>query len=100
MERIVPITDLQMHARECVDRVRESGEPLVITRRGRAAAVLMDYERYEGLRETRDEMSYPDWRQRLARAERELSEGRFTTLDAYRRRRPADRKPRTVSRAS
>ncbi len=87
MERIIPITDLQTRAKKYVDQVREAGEPLVITRRGRAAAVLMDYDQYEGLRETGDELSYPDWRTRLARARKEFSKGKFVTLDAYRRRR-------------
>ncbi len=95
MERIIPITDLQTHAKQCVDSVRETGEPIIVTRRGRAAAVLLDYEQYEGLRETRDEMSYPDWRARASRARREFAEGKFVTLDAYRRGRDGARRPKT-----
>ena len=41
----------------------------------------------EGCRATRDEMSYSDWQQRLARAEKEAAAGKAVSLDAYARRR-------------
>lgn len=37
----------------------------------------------EGLRITRDEMSYPDWRERLARARRESREGKGILFEDY-----------------
>jgi hypothetical protein len=41
----------------------------------------------EGLLATADEMSYPDWKQRLRRAQRESKQGKGTSLDAYLKRR-------------
>jgi len=44
---IVPITDLRQDATTIVKRVTASREPLVITQRGRAAAVMVSMEAYE-----------------------------------------------------
>jgi prevent-host-death family protein len=87
MEKIIPISDLQTKAKQYVEQVRDTDQPVVITQRGRAAAVLVSFETYEGLLATRDEMSYPDWKQRLRRADRESKQGKGITLDAYLKRR-------------
>ncbi len=44
---IVPITDLRQDATSIVKRVTSSREPLIITQRGRAAAVMVSMETYE-----------------------------------------------------
>lgn len=89
MDKIIPISDLQTKAKQYVDQVRDTDQPVVITQRGRAAAVLVSVETYEGFVATRDEMSYPDWSRRLALAERESRAGKSITLDAYVKRRNA-----------
>ena len=45
--QIIPITDLRQDAASVLRQVRESDEPLVITQRGRPAAVLLSIEAYE-----------------------------------------------------
>jgi prevent-host-death family protein len=87
MDKIIPISDLQTKARQYVEQVKETDQPVVITQRGRAAAVLVSYEAYEGLLATRDEMSYPDWNRRLKRAQRESKQGNGMALDEYLKRR-------------
>ncbi|MBK9029952.1 MAG: type II toxin-antitoxin system Phd/YefM family antitoxin [Myxococcales bacterium] len=87
MDKIIPISDLQTKAKKYVDQVRDTEQAVVITQRGRAAAVLVSFDVYEGLLATRDEMTNPDWARRLARAERESRAGKVTTLDAYVKRR-------------
>jgi prevent-host-death family protein len=87
MDKIIPISDLQTKAKQYVDQVKETDQPVVITQRGRAAAVLVSYESYEGLMATRDEMSFPDWEQRLRRAKKESRQGKAVSLDAYLKRR-------------
>ena len=87
MDKIIPISDLQTKAKQYVEQVKETDQPVVITQRGRAAAVLVSYEAYEGLLATRDEMSYPDWSQRLKRAQRESKAGKGLALDEYLKRR-------------
>jgi prevent-host-death family protein len=83
MEKIIPISDLQTKAKQYVDQVKETDQPVVITQRGRAAAVLISMEAYEGFLATRDETSYPDWGTRLERARRESKQGKHISLDTY-----------------
>jgi prevent-host-death family protein len=87
MDKIIPISDLQTKAKQYVEQVKETDQPVVITQRGRAAAVLVSVETYEGLIATRDEMAYPDWETRLARARKEATKGKRVSLDTYVKRR-------------
>ncbi|MEK6544217.1 MAG: type II toxin-antitoxin system Phd/YefM family antitoxin [Elusimicrobiota bacterium] len=85
MEKIVPISELQSHAKSLVEQARKTDEPIIITQRGRAAAVVMSYETYEGWMATQDEMRYPDWKTRLKRAQKEHGKGQ--PLETYLKRR-------------
>ena len=87
MDKIIPISDLQTKAKQYVDQDKETDQPVVITQRGRAAAVLVSYEAYEGFLATRDEMSYPDWEKRLRQAKKESKQAKGISLDAYLKRR-------------
>ncbi len=86
MLNIVPITDLQQKTKKHVDQVRRSKRPIVITQRGRAAAVLASADDFEGYLVTLDEQSYPDWEARLRRAERETKAGKGIELETFLRR--------------
>lgn len=46
-EDVRPITDLKTRAAEIVDHVRRSRRPVLLTRRGRGVAVVLDLEEYE-----------------------------------------------------
>ena len=83
MDNIIPISDLQSKAKKYVDRVKSTDEAVIVTQRGRAAAVLVSYEAYEGFLATQDEMSFPDWRKRLGRAKRESREAVGVSLEAF-----------------
>lgn len=87
MDKIIPISDLQTKAKKYVEQVRETEEAVVVTQRGRASAVLVSYEAYEGMLAMQDEMSFPDWRERLERAKKEAAMGKGIALDAYLARR-------------
>jgi prevent-host-death family protein len=75
LPQIVPITDLRQDAAAVLDRVRDSAQPVIITQRGRAAAVLLSPEMYE-----RSERELQMLRL-LARGERELRKNRGADLD-------------------
>lgn len=94
MNNIVPITDLQQNTRRYVQQVRETREVIVITQRGRAAAVLAPAEDFEGYLATLEEMSYPDWQEKLERAEKDLDAGRGITLEEYEKKRAKRRRRR------
>lgn len=46
MKNIIPVTDLQRQAGQIIGNLAELDEPVVVTQRGRASAVLMTTERY------------------------------------------------------
>jgi len=73
---IIPITDLRQDAASVLRRIRESKEPVVITQRGRAAAVMMSAETYERAEHDRELLRL------LARGEREIAAGKGHGLDA------------------
>ena len=73
---IIPITDLRQDAAMVLRRVRESKEPIVITQRGRAAAVMMSAEAYERSEHDRELLRL------LARGEKEIAAGKGHGLTA------------------
>ena len=85
-DSIVPISELQTRSRELVEQVRKTGSPIVVTQRGRPAAMLVNYDLYEGHLATLDEMSFPDWEQRLARARKEIEGGKLVPHEQVRAR--------------
>ena len=87
MEKIIPISDLQTRAKKIVESVKQTRDPVIITQRGRPAALLVNYEDYEGMVATLEEMSQPDWRQRLAEAERDSKAGKGIELEEFKARR-------------
>jgi prevent-host-death family protein len=87
MEKIIPISDLQTSAKRYVDQVKKTEQPIIVTQRGRPAAVLVSYEEFEAMQETSAEMRHPDWRARLERAQREARPGRGISVETYLKRR-------------
>ena len=75
LPRIVPITDLRQDAAAVLERVKDSTDPIVITQRGRAAAVLLSPEVYERSEQERQML------RALARGEREIRKNRGVDLD-------------------
>jgi len=75
LPQIVPITDLRQDAAAVLDRVNASAEPVVITQRGRAAAVLLSPKMYERSEHERQMLRL------LARGEREIRKNRGVDLD-------------------
>jgi prevent-host-death family protein len=73
---IMPITDLRQDAAAALKRVRNSKHPMVITQRGRAAAVMLSIEAYERSEYERQLLMA------LARGEKEIAAGKGFDLDA------------------
>ncbi len=73
---IIPITDLRQDAATVLRRVRDSKDPVIITQRGRAAAVMMSAEAYERSEHDRELLRL------LARGEKEIAAGKGHSLDA------------------
>jgi len=73
--KIIPISDLRQNASDVVKGVSSSREPVFITQRGRAAAVLISMEAYEGSQRELEVLRL------LARGEKEIEEGIGSELD-------------------
>ena len=78
-EDIQPVTAFRAHAAALIDRVRETGRALVLTQRGRSAAVLIDVREYERLLEELELL------RDLHTAERQLARGEGVPHDRARR---------------
>jgi len=72
---IIPITDLRQDAAAALKRVKSTGQPVVLTQRGRAAAVLLSMETYERSEHERQILLL------LARGEQEIAAGKGFDLN-------------------
>lgn len=86
MEKIIPISDLQTKTKEVVEGVKKTGDPVIVTQRGRPAVLVVNYEEYEGMLHTLDEMSHPDWQQRLTEAEHDSKKGKGISLELLKKK--------------
>jgi prevent-host-death family protein len=73
--KIIPISDLRQNASNVVKSVSSSGEPVFITQRGRAAAVMVSMEAYKNAQHEMDILLL------LARGEKEIAAGTGYELD-------------------
>jgi prevent-host-death family protein len=76
LPEIVPVTDLRQNAAAVLERVRRSAQPVVITQRGRAAAIMLSPESFERSENERQILRL------LARGDREISKGKGFDLDS------------------
>jgi len=73
--KIIPISDLRQSASDVVKNIVASREPVFITQRGRAAAVMVSMEVYEKIQHEIDILHL------LARGEKEIAAGIGYELD-------------------
>ena len=76
MRKLIPITDLQRQSGRIVSGLTESGEPVIITQRGRAAAVLLSAKRYAQIEEDLDRLDELEMLDLLERGSADFAEGR------------------------
>ncbi len=72
---LIPVTDLRQGAADVLKRVQDSDQPVIITQRGRAAAVMLSIESYEKVENDLELL------QLLARGEKEIRAGSGHELD-------------------
>jgi prevent-host-death family protein len=82
----IPLTDVETRLTELVDRANELLERFTLTREGKAEAVLLSADDFEGLLETLDILSDTELVKRLVQAEEELAHGGGHSLEAVRER--------------
>jgi len=75
LTNIIPVSDLRQDAANLLKRLNKNNEPLIITQRGRAAAVLIGVEAYEEFERERELLRI------LAEGEREVALGEGYDID-------------------
>jgi prevent-host-death family protein len=86
MKHIVPITDLQRQAGQIIAGMSVDNEPIYVTQRGRATAVIINAERYA---EIEDDLKRLDELELLELTEislQEITENKTISQDAVKQR--------------
>jgi prevent-host-death family protein len=86
MSRTVPLAEAKKQLSRLVKEADAMYDRIVITRNGTEAAVLLSAAEYEGLLETLDILSHKDERQAIARAKRQVRQGRTISLEAFKKK--------------
>ncbi len=84
MEETLPLAAIKAHLSEIVDRVEQQHDRVVLTRNGRAAAVIMSPEDLEALEDTLELLSDPAALEEIDRARRDVARGKAVTADELR----------------
>jgi len=81
MSDVLPLSSVKAHLSEVVDRVELEHERVVLTRNGKAAAVLISTDDLEGLEETLAILSDPTLREQIREGEAAAAAGDTATLE-------------------
>lgn len=76
MSKTMPISEVKTRLPELVSGVAEREEEIVVTRNGKPAAVLVNYDEYERLKDTLDVLSDPILMKQVGQSKGFYSKGR------------------------
>ena len=76
LSNIIPVSDLRQDAANILKKLKQNKEPLIITQRGRATAVMIDVQTYEKSEHEKEILLL------LAKGEREIGAGDGYDLDS------------------
>ena len=86
MKNIIPVSDLQRQAAQIFSDVNKSSEPIIITQRGRPAAVLLSAKRYAEIEEDLAEFDDLEVEYLIALSEQAKAKGDVLTHEEVRKR--------------
>jgi len=75
-KNILPVTMVKRNLMKLLKKVQEEGDPLVITKDGKTAGVLMSSDEYEGLMETLEILSDKQLLKQLKKTDEDFQKGR------------------------
>ena len=76
MSKTMPISEVKTRLPELVTGVEQREDEIVVTRNGKPAAVLVNYDEYERLKETLDVLSDPVSMRQIAQSKNFYAKGR------------------------
>jgi len=80
----LPLAEVKKRLSEMVDRVEHHHERVVVTKRGRPAAVLLSPDDLESLEETLDLLSTPGALEEIQKSQHEIDTGKSVSADELR----------------
>jgi prevent-host-death family protein len=86
MKNIVPITELQRQAGQIIDGLADSEEPVIVTQRGRAAAVIISADRYEEIEDDLKRLDELELLELVEEGKRQVKAGNVISHDEVKRR--------------
>ena len=75
MSRTLPISEVKTHLPELLTGVEDREEEIVVTRNGRPAAVLVNFEEYERLKATVDVLGDAAMMRQIRKSQRHFAAG-------------------------
>ncbi|MGH7803882.1 MAG: type II toxin-antitoxin system Phd/YefM family antitoxin [Candidatus Binatia bacterium] len=96
MARILPISDVKTRLPELVTDVEDRAEEIIVTRKGRPAAIILNFEEYESLQATLEILSDPAAKAQIRRSRAYFVTGGkgLTVEEVFESDRPKRRQPR------
>ncbi len=94
MAETVPVRELRSERAHFIDRVADLREHVIVTRRGRPAAVLVPIDEYDALEETAEILSDNETLGAIDEGLRQIEQGETVTLAELRRDIAAQRRAR------
>lgn len=86
MKDIIPITDLQRQAGKIIKSLSEKEEPVVITQRGRASAVIISIKRYSEIEEDLKRLDELELIEMVEKSRQQIAEGKTLGQDEVKKR--------------
>ena len=86
MKNIIPVTDLQRQAGQIINSLAESAEPVVITQRGRATAVIISAERYGEIEADLKRLDELELLEMVELSRQDISDGKVLSHDEVKKR--------------
>lgn len=86
MKNIIPITDLQRQAGQIISSLGENEEPIVITQRGRASAVIISAERYSEIEADLKRLDELELLEMIELSRQEKAQGKTLSHDEVKKR--------------
>ncbi|MEP6901817.1 MAG: type II toxin-antitoxin system Phd/YefM family antitoxin [Actinomycetota bacterium] len=86
MKNIIPITDLQRQAGQIIGSLAKSDEPIVVTQRGRASAVIISVERYSEIEADLKRLDELELLEMVELSRQDIAEGKILSHDDVKKR--------------
>lgn len=86
MKNIIPVTDLQRQAGQIISGLADSDEPVVITQRGRASAVIISAERYGEIEADLKRLDELELLEMVELSRQDIAEGKVLSHDEVKKR--------------